>query len=389
MIAHRSMSSDRGAAHRLGRRSLLGGAAAVGGGWLLSGCGTSQPTASSASGARPITITDQRGKKMTFDGPVSRIVTVPMPAASLAVAVDRSADHLVGMHQASWAAMRDGIMGQMFPRTVRLPHDVASEDFTPNVESILALRPDVVVQWADEGTGIIAPMERAGLVVVGVTYGTQADVDTWQRIFAAMLGKPDRAKAISRRSAEMLRQVQDRTRQVASGRPKIVYFNRFVSGLKVAGPQTYNDYYIKLIGGTNPATGDHGVHGSGMVSVELEQVLAWDPDIILLGNFDAALPGDVYGDKRWASVSAVRSRRVYKVPLGGYRWDPPGQESPLMWSWLSRITFPRPDDSSLRATVTDYYDFLYAHRPTGDQLDKILWTDANRDSADYGQFAAE
>lgn len=25
---------------------------------------------------------------------------------------------------------------------------------------------------------------------------------------------------------------------------------------------------------------------------------------------------------------AVKSKRVYKVPLGGYRWDPPSQESP-------------------------------------------------------------
>lgn len=369
------------------RRSLIGAAAALGAGALLSGCAKNSPSAKPGSSGHPISITDQRGKKLSFDQPVKRIVTLPMPAASLAVAVDRTADHLVGMHQASWTAMRDGVMGQMFPQTLRLPHDVAGQDFTPNVESILALHPDVVVQWADEGTGLIDPMERAGLKVLGVTYGTQTDVDTWVKLFATMLGKPERAHAITERSTKVLHQVQDRTRQVATGRsPKIIYFNSFVSGLKVAAAKTYNDYYIKLVGATNPASSDQGRHG--LVPVELEQVLAWDPDIMLLGNFDTALPRDVYNDKRWAGVSAVQSRRVYKVPLGGYRWDPPGQESPLMWSWLSRIAFPEPAGDSLRSLVVDYYGFLYGHRPSNDQLDKILWTDANRQSASYQQFDA-
>ena len=70
-----------------------------------------------------------------------------MPSASLLVAVDRSADHLAAMHNASWVAMRDGIMGTMFPRALELPHDIATQDFTPNVESVRALNPDVVIQW--------------------------------------------------------------------------------------------------------------------------------------------------------------------------------------------------------------------------------------------------
>jgi iron complex transport system substrate-binding protein len=119
----------------------------------------------------------------------------------------------------------------------------------------------------------------------------------------------------------------------------------------------------------------------------VEQVLRWDPEVILLGNFDNAMPQDVYSDPVWQSISAVRSRRVYKVPLGGYRWDPPGQESPLMWHWLSGIAFPEAR-SGLRAKVTEYFRFLYNHEPTSEELDKILWTAGNSGSADYQQFNA-
>lgn len=372
--------------NELPRRTLLKGAAALGGAALLSACGNDSSPATTKP--RGITVKDQRGKTLTFDRPVTRIVTLPMPAASILVAVDKTSDHLVGMHNASWTAMRDGIMGTMFPGALKIPHEVANQEFAPNVESILSLNPDVVVQWADEGPGIVAPMENAGLKVLGVTYGTQQDVNTWLTMFATMLGKPGRAdKMISRTDAD-LSEVESLTSGRSGPAPKILYFNRFLGGFKVAGRDTYNDYYIKLVGATNPAAGDGGAKGAGMVGVDVEQALAWDPDIVILGNFDEAMPDDVYDNRVWQSVSAVRSRRVYKAPLGGYRWDPPGQESPLMWRWLSQIAFPSGQSSALRDQIVSSYRFLYGYQPSDAEMDKILWTDANRASANYRQFDA-
>ncbi|MDE8669342.1 ABC transporter substrate-binding protein [Pseudarthrobacter sp. H3Y2-7] len=368
---------------------LAGGSAA-----LLAGCagtpGAPPPSGPSTNGtnggSRTISVTDQRGKTLTFARPVTRVVTIPMPAASLLVAVDRTADHLAAMHNASWVAMRDGIMGTIFPKALELPHEIATQDFTANVESVRALDPDVVIQWSD--AQLIDPLEKAGLNVIGLTNtGKQEDVDAWVAMFAAMLGKPERAADIKARSDADLAAVKDLAAGRGSTRPSILYFNRFTGGLKVAAANSYNDFYIKLVGGTNPATGNDPLKGSGMVGLDVEQVLRWDPEIILLGNFDNAVPQDLYSNPVWQPVSAVRNRRVYKVPLGGYRWDPPGQESPLMWHWLSDIAFPR-QQSLLRNKVVEYFDFLYGHKPTAAELDKILWTTANAGSDHYGQFNA-
>ncbi len=378
----------------LNRRTVLQVFVAGGSAALLAGCGASgEPPAASPNGSgtgsaapESISITDQRGKTVTFAKPVTRVVTIPMPAASLLVAVDRSADHLSAMHNASWVAMRDGVMGTMFPRALELPHEVATQDFTPNVESVRALNPDVVIQWSD--SQLVEPLENAGLTVIGLkNTGKQEDVDAWITMFAAMLGKPERATEIKEHSDKEFADIKS----VAAGRgaagPSILYFNRFTGGLKAAAANTYNDFYIKLVGGTNPATGKDPLPGTGMVGLDVEQVLRWDPEVILLGNFDAAMPKDIYSDPVWQNIAAVRSRRVYKVPLGGYRWDPPGQESPLMWHWLSDIAFPQAR-SGLRGKVTEYFRFLYNHEPTSGELDKILWTAGNSDSADYQQFNA-
>lgn len=381
----------------LNRRTVLQVLVAGGSAALLTGCGspgappagapsTSGTGSSGSASPGSISITDQRGKTLTFAKPVTSVVTIPMPAASLLVAVDRSAEHLSAMHNASWVAMHDGVMGTMFPRALELPHDIATQDFTPNVESVRALDPDVVVQWSD--SELVEPLENAGLTVLGLkNTGKQEDVDAWIAMFAAMLGKPERATEIKEHSDKELAEVKEGAAGRGSAGPGILYFNRFTGGLKAAAANTYNDFYIKLVGGTNPATGPDPLPGTGMVGLDVEQVLSWDPDVILLGNFDQAMPQDIYSDPVWQDISAVRSRRVYKVPLGGYRWDPPGQESPLMWHWLSDIAFPR-EKSGLRGKVTEYFQFLYNHAPTHGELDRILWTAENGDSANYQQFNA-
>ncbi len=382
---------------RLQRRTFLHGlgAVALGGGGLLSGCGDRSGTqAGGQSGDQAgettggLTVTDQRGETISLPAPATRIVTLPMPAASLLIAVDQGADHLVGMHDASWVAIRDGIMADLFPAALEVPHGVADEAFAPNVESIATLEPDVVVQWGDIDDGLIAPLTNAGLQVAGLTGRTQEDVAAWITLFAALLGKPERGEQINARIADRYRQAQE----LAAGRqgpgPRILYFNRFLEDRKVAATQTSDDFYITLIGATNAATGEDGVGGSGMVGVDTEQVLAWDPDIILLGNFDTAVPDDLYSDPVWSELSAVRSRQVYKVPLGGYRWDPPSHESPLMWTWVAQVAYPGSGSVDLHGQIREHYDLLYGQSPTDAQIEGILWREANAGSANYEQFDA-
>ncbi|MGH3501773.1 MAG: ABC transporter substrate-binding protein [Nocardioidaceae bacterium] len=368
------------------RRELLKGAAGgAAGAFFVSACGAERqgsrdgaPTPTDA-----VSVEDQRGTTVTLDRTADRIVTIPKPAAAMLIAVDKGPSHLVGMHKASWAAIRDGTLGEFFPQAKKIPHDIAGQNFTPNVESVVALNPDVVVQWADNGTGIIAPLENAGLKVVGLRYGTQEDVDTWIDLFGTLLGKNERARAINMRTARRLEEMKKAASGVSGSPPKVIYFLSFKEGMKAAGKGSYNDFYIRMVGAENVAQ-----EVTGLASVNVEQVLAWDPDIILLGKNDASVPEDVYQDKVWADVSAVRTGRVYRVPLGGYAWDPPSQESPLMWRWLFMLAHPHHKPFDLREQVNEDYEFLYGQQPSAHQLDTILRLDVNDQSANYEQFQA-
>jgi iron complex transport system substrate-binding protein len=375
---HRPASEAR----TLPRRSMLLGAGLAAGSALLAGCGA---TGAPPPGPGTVSALDQRGRRITLPGPARRIVTIVIPAASLLVALDSGPGRLVGMNSSAAEAIRGGILGEIFPEAATIRGGAADQSFVPNIEEIVGLDPDLVVQWADRGSALVAPLENAGLTVAGLTYGTQADLETWIALFGALIGKPERAATLLARMRQRLGSVRAAAAP-AGPAPKIVYFNQMRGGLKIAGRDTYNDFYINLVGGTNPAAGLPGI-----TTVNVEQVLAWDPDIVLVGNFDDASPDqDVYRVPAWAGMSAVRSRRVYKIPLGGYRWDPPSQESPLMWRWLRALAFPGDGSGhdGLRAEMVDDYRFLYGHTLTQAQIDRILAVEANAGSAHYDLFGA-
>lgn len=363
----------------LSRRSLLRGAGAAGA-VLLAGCGSSGPGDPAGPAAGGVSVTDQRGRLLTLDEPAKRVVTIVIPAASMLVALDARPDRLVGVNASAAEAIRGGILGEIYPAAARIPGNVSDQSFVPNVEAILALNPDLVIQWADRGSEVIAPLENAGLTVAGLTYGTQADLEAWIGLFGTLIGRPDRADALLGRMRRRLDSV--RAAPPAGPPPKIVYFNQMRGGLKAAGKGTYNDFCIELVGGRNPAR-----ELPGHAAVDVEQVLAWDPDIVLVGNFDPATPAeDVYSVPAWRGMSAVRNRRAYKVPLGGYRWDPPNQESPLMWRWMRAMAFPDPSGAAgtqLRAEMLDDYRFLYGHELAQRQIDAILRTEMNAASANH------
>lgn len=332
----------------------------------------------------PVTLTDQRGKEVTLEQPAQRIATIPMPAASMLIALDGSADRLVAMHAGSASAMRGGLLAELFPGVADVPSDVANETFAPNVESILAVRPDLVVQWGDRGEDVIAPLENAGLAVVGLTYGTQEDLEAWIRLFGDAIGRPERAEALLEWHQEAMEGLRAASAELGGERPKVLYFNRLRDDLRVAGRGTYNDFYIDLAGGRNAAA-----EVEGLVPVNAEQVARWDPDIILVGNFDEGAPADVYAQPAWQDLSAVRDRRVYQVPVGGYRWDPPSQESPLMWWWLAELTHPDTFDLPLRAEIERRYRFLYGAEVTDAQIDEVLQRDENAGASGYDRVVAD
>ena len=342
----------------------------------------------SVTAAEPITFTDQRDRTITLDGVAERVITIPIPAASLFMSVDGGTSKLVGMHPLSKGAIKGEILQTFYPEALKIPSDIAGPgfNFTPNVEAILSLDPDLVFQWGHLNDDIIDPLTNAGLNVALIKIGKEEFTRQWLTMMGTITGNEEKAAQMISWRDDVKAEIKGETDKIAvNERPRVLYFMNYLSKLRVAGGKSYNNFYIDLAGGKNAAA-ELGV----FVDVGPEQVIEWDPEVILLNGFEKKLsPQDVYNNPLFAELSAVKNRRVYKMPLGGYRWDPPNQESPLTWLWLSMVLHPERFDWNLPARIDTNYKTMYGQGVTAEDIKSILRFKMNKDAANYDIFSPD
>lgn len=336
--------------------------------------------------AEPISFKDMENRDITLAKPAERVVSIVIPMASTLVALDGGPKRLVGMNPLAKSAMLEGILGKIFPQSKDIPADVTAANFVPNVEALAAAKPDLVIQWGGRGEDIVKPITNAGLNAMLIIYGTEAHTRTYMSMAANAIGRPERIDPLVQWRERVQKDIEAKAATIPAGkRPSVLYLGRALSELQASGSgANYNDWYIKLTGGVNAAAEINGAK-----AVSREQVAHWDPQVILLNSFEPALSTDfVYHDTILSLTRAAQAKRVYKMPLGGYRWDPPNQESPLTWMWLANLLHPDVFQYDLRAEMRTAYKLLYQYDLTDADIDGILWQSMQGQAAGYAQFAA-
>ena len=339
--------------------------------------------------ADPIALTDLTGREIELSAPASRIVAFPVPAASIVIALDGGVDRLMALHPEAKSAMEEGILGEFFPELTELPSNILADGATrgrkPNLEAVTELNPDLVIQWEHAGADAQALID-AGLSTALLLCGEEGYIRNAITLLGGAIGKSDKVDILmawrdetSAAIAEGLATLED------GGKSKVAYFFYALTDLHTEGRGTYADWQIGHVGGVNAAA---GTDGWGQVGVE--EVARWNPDVILLGTFESGLHIDrILDDPVLRGTNAVVNRRVYKMPLGGYRWESASHESPMTWMWLANVLHPEQFQFDVRAAVAEWYPKLYGHTPTEAQIDTILQMQMNGESPNYEIFAAK
>lgn len=324
-----------------------------------------------------ITFKDELNNTVKLKSQAKRVVSFPIPLAPFSISVDKSIDRLISINPISLDSMNNGILGKIFPNSKNLSTAGIGADFVPNVEELIRLKPDLVFQWAHMGAKIVDPMKKVGVNLALFKYGTEENAINWFNIIGKAYGKEDRVKDILEQREKFKQALIKQTKDIKD-KPKVLYFIRYKS-LTVPGTDTYSNYSIGLAGGKSVAT------HTGIKPISIEQIISYDPDIILLNNFEHNLsPKDVYNNKLLKNLKAVKNKAVYISPLGGERWDPPvpSQESPLAWIWLNRVFFGK-SSFNLKEEIKDVYKMLYGYVLNEEEIKEILHYDLNKFSKDY------
>lgn len=325
------------------------------------------------------TIIDHDGHEVTLPDEINRIVIsslLPMP--SVYCLFDGSADKLVGMHPSSMAAAQNSQLAKIFPNVLN-----ASTDFVQggvvNAEELIKLEPDIVIYAAgnEEEYNII---NEAGLTAVGISarafeYDCVRTFEEWVKILGEIFNEQDKAAGIADYGYEVHDEIQAKLDEAGEDlkRPRaMILFNYGAGSTTVGANGFFSEYWLTSTGAVNVAT-----ELTGTPEVNMEQIYEWDPEIIYITNFSPALPEDLYtnavGEDDWSSVTAVKNKQVYKMPLGMYRWFPPASDTPLVLQWLAKHNQPELfKDIDMEQEMKDYYQRFYGVELTDDDINEIF-----------------
>jgi iron complex transport system substrate-binding protein len=154
----------------------------------------------------------------------------------------------------------------------------------------------------------------------------------------------------------------------ANERPR-VYFALGPDGLTTALPGSPAGEAIDEAGAVNVA----GALGRGTeAAVSREQLLGWDPEIIIAEGrsaYDA-----LHRNPAWRRLSAVRNKRIYLEPSYPFGWieGPSGVNRLIGLYWLSTLFYPDATQEDLRASACEFYDKFYKIKLTNARLEAMV-----------------
>ncbi len=251
-----------------------------------------------------VRVTDDRGRELVLARPASRIVTLAPHLTEIAFAAGAGAK-VVGVSSYS----------DFPPEAARLP--VVSDHGKVNFEEIARLKPDLALLWL---TGNQAPdferLETRGVPVFATEAARPDDVSRILRLVGRLAGTASAADAAARQVDARFAALRERYR----GRPTVaVFYEIWPEPLMSVNGRHLISQLVEICGGRNV----FAAAGPLVPTISREQLLAVDPDAIVV-----AAPAPRVADRlaywqSWRSLRAAREGRVYRSdPAVAHRMGP-------------------------------------------------------------------
>ena len=332
----------------------------------LAGAALALLAAAGGAGARPFT--DASGRVVDLPEHIARVWPAGPPAEALVYTL--APQKLIGWTHALPAEAK-ALMPDAYA-SLPVVGRLTGRGNTASLEAVVAKAPGLVLDIGTIGPTYVSLADRVQAqthIPYVLLAGSLVETPTLLRSAGAAIGVSDRAEMLARYAEEKLGAIAQRITAIPPERRPKAYLARGPRGLLTDVKGSINGEVMDFVGAQNvvPGTG-----GGNLADVSLEQLLAWQPDVIVTvdRNFFAA----VARDPNWAGVKAVRDKRVYLVPLYPFGWidEPPGPNRIIGALWLAKLLYPDAFPEDIRAEAKRFYALFYP-QPLGDQaLDRLL-----------------
>ena len=281
---------------------------------------------------RAATVTDGAGRPVPVPERVERVFPAGPPAAIFLYTL--APELLIGWPRANRPEEREFLLPDVGARPE--VGRITGRGNTANLEVVLALKPDLILDVGGVNPTYVSLAERVQQQT-GVSYalldGRFDGIPLAYRTLGALIGRREQGEALASSAEGTIKTITQRVDTISLEQRPRVYYARGPRGLETGLGGSINVETIELVA-RNVAGGTRG----GLANVSIEQVLLWNPDIIV--TIDQDFAANVLSDPAWAPVAAVRARRVHlspKLPFGWVDFPPSVNRLIGLW-WLGKIS---------------------------------------------------
>jgi iron complex transport system substrate-binding protein len=316
--------------------------------------------------ARAASETDGAGRAVPVPAKVERVFPAGPPAAIMLYTL--APELLLGWPRPNGAAEREFLLPEIGSRPE--VGRITGRGNTANLEAVLALKPDLILDIGDVNATYVSLADRVQ-EQTGIPYalldGRFEGAAAAYRVLGTLIGRRAEAETLAQDADATIKTVTGRIGGIARDRRPRVYYARGPRGLETGLGGSINMEAIELLA-QNVAGGTRG----GLATVSIEQVLVWNPDVIL--TIDPEFVANVGRDPAWAPIAAVRAGRVALAPKLPFGWVdlPPSVNRLIGLWWLARNLYPELFPEDLRALTRDFYRRYYHVTVNDTQIDRVL-----------------
>ena len=249
-----------------------------------------------------------------------------------------------------------------------------------NYEAVIAANPTIAINSGKINDTIVsdcdALSESLGIPVVAVDNELNNSAEAF-RFMGELLGVEDHAEELAQYAEQVFTDINALS-DIPEEKKVSVYFGNGEDSLETAPRGSQHAQILDAINAVNVA--DLELGDGSRVQISAEQLLAWDPDVIVVnGEPKADKSGnsaaeDILSNPDYASLKAVQDQKVYGTPNAPFSWvdRPAGPNRLIGMRWFSALIYPEYIKCDINEEIHKFFDLFYHVDLSDEQLENVL-----------------
>lgn len=249
-----------------------------------------------------------------------------------------------------------------------------------NYEAVIAANPTIALNCGKINDAMVSDCDTLskslGIPVIAVDNELNNSAEAF-RFMGELLGVEDHAEELAEYSEKIFTDIASLV-DIPEDEKVSVYFGNGEDSLETAPRGSQHAQILDAVNVTNVA--DLELGDGSRVQISAEQLLAWNPDVIVVnGEPKADKSGnsaaeDILSNPDYASLKAVQDNKVYGTPNAPFSWvdRPAGPNRLIGMRWLSAVVYPEYIKCDVNEEIREFFNLFYHVDLSDEQLENVL-----------------